>query len=121
MMNNTFKTFTATCSVLLLLILNITNAKAQCSIVGVNSGGTTVTINISCDFPVFIDTGNSEADDANYAAQKESWIANHPDDYNALIGLEDVYYQIHQSDLEEMSTAKKSAILANTNKYHVIP
>lgn len=120
-MNNIFKSISVSFGIFLLLILNVTNAKAQCSIVGVNSGGSTVTVNISCDFPVFIDTGNPEADDANYAAQKESWIANHSDDYNALLGLTDSFYQIHQSDLDEMPVSKQTAILANTVKYHVIP
>lgn len=120
-MNTIFKLFSTSFSILFLLLLNISNANAQCSIVGVNSGGSTVTINISCDFPVFIDTGNPEADDANYAVQKEAWIANHPEDYDALIGLTDSYYQIHQSDLDAMSSAKQTAILANTVKYHVIP
>ena len=76
-MNNIFKSMAVTSSILFLLMLNITNAKAQCSIVGVNSGGSTVTINIFCDFPVLIDTGNPEADDANYANEKEAWITNH--------------------------------------------
>lgn len=120
-MNNIFKSITVSCGILLLLILNIADAKAQCSIVGVNSGGTTVTINISCDFPVFINTGNAEADDADYAVQKEAWITNHPEDYDALLGLTDSFFQIHQSDLDAMPSAKQAAILENTVKYHVIP
>lgn len=120
-MKNIFKSITITFSILFLLILNITNANAQCSIVGINSGGTTITISISCDFPVFINTGNAQADDEVYTSEKNTWIANHLEDYNAINSLSDSYFEIHQDDLNAMTSAKKTAILENPDRYHIIP
>ena len=36
------------------------------------------------DFPQFIDTGNPEADAADYKARKIQWIADNPEKYEAL-------------------------------------
>ena len=37
------------------------------------------------DFPVFIDTGNPAADNADYATRKQAWIAANPEKYDAMI------------------------------------
>ena len=116
-MNNQFKLIPT----LLFLILGLNIANAQCSIVGTNTNNISVTISISCDFPVLVDTGNQEVDAANYAIEKEAWIENHQQDYDAIISLSDAHFEIHQSDLAAMTAGKQTAILANPGQYHIIP
>lgn len=120
-MNNIFRFLTTAFSILFFLGFNMSNTNAQCSIVGINASSTIVTINISCDFPVFINTGNAEADDSAYTAEKNNWIANHQADYDAIMSLTDSHYEIHQDDLNAMSAAKQAAILASPERYHIIP
>ena len=36
-------------------------------------------------FPVYIQTGNTSADDAQYGALKEAWIAQHPHQYDQMV------------------------------------
>jgi hypothetical protein len=36
-------------------------------------------------FPVYIQTGNKSADDAQYGALKEAWIAQHPHQYDQMV------------------------------------
>lgn len=51
--------------------------------------GTTVSqpsgqlVNVS-GFPAYVNTGNKQKDDDNYAAAKQAWIAAHPDEYKKL-------------------------------------
>ena len=99
---------------------NMTSAQAQCSVTGINSEGASVTIAISCDFPVFINTGNDAVDNANYKSQKDAWIAAHPDDYAAFISLSDMYFEIAEDDFNAMPEERREAIAAKPELYHII-
>jgi hypothetical protein len=37
-------------------------------------------------FPVYVNTGNKEQDDANYKAAKDKWIQEHPERYKQMTG-----------------------------------
>ncbi len=103
-----------------LLIINISRVKAQCTVVGIDTSGSIVTIAISCEFPVFINTGNELADNANYKAQKEAWITSAPEDYAAVNSLTDIYFEIHEGNISDMSAEKRAAIAARSELYHII-
>lgn len=36
------------------------------------------------DFPVYVNTGDKQKDDANYAKAKQEWIATHPEEYKKM-------------------------------------
>lgn len=103
------------------MLLATMNLNAQCAIVGENDG-VSVTIPISCSFPIMINTGNPQADAEDYDAQKSLWVQNFPEDYQALSGLSSFsYFQLHQADFDALSAEKQAAVLANPEQYHVIP
>jgi|GEM_PF-5188980 len=39
-------------------------------------------------YPVFVNTGNAEADAADFERKKQEWIMNYPDEVNKLRGIE---------------------------------
>lgn len=105
-------------------LFSVNHAKASCSIVGtigVDTTGTLVTIPISCDFPLYIDTGNSELDAQTYGAAKEAWTTNHREDYDNMMLLNSFYYIIHQDDLNAMSENKRQTILEDPVQFHIVP
>ncbi len=105
---------------LFFLCIAVSSANAQCAIVGTNTSGEIVTIAISCDFPVYIKTGNDKANSENYKIQKDTWVATAPKDYAAISSLTDIYFEIHKSDLSAMPVVKQEAITARPELYHVI-
>ena len=118
-MKKSITLFVCTC---MFMLLGALKSMAQCAIVGENAEGVIVTIPISCTFPVLLDTGNPEADSEDYDAQKSLWVQNFPQDYAALTNLSSFsHFEIHQSDFDAMSDLRKTAILANTEQYHIVP
>ena len=45
---------------------------------------TTTTNPVDSTFPQYVNTGNKEKDDADYAAAKEAWIKANPDKYKVM-------------------------------------
>ncbi|MFH2144385.1 MAG: hypothetical protein ABIJ97_18325 [Bacteroidota bacterium] len=39
-------------------------------------------------FPKYTDSGDAETDSRNYAASKQQWIEDHPDEYKSMTGVE---------------------------------
>ncbi len=101
------------------LIINISQSKAQCVVVGTDTSGNVLTVSISCNFPVYISTGDEQTDNANYKAQKEAWIISAPEDYATVNSLTDIYFEIHQNDFTTMSNDKQTAILGRPELYHI--
>lgn len=46
---------------------------------------TTVILSSEPTFPVYVSTGNQEADDAGYLQKKLDWISQNPDKYNQMV------------------------------------
>jgi hypothetical protein len=91
---------------------------AQCSFNTVDESGNPVTVSVSCDFPVRMDTGNPEADDATYSEALSTWIP-------ANLSSSDLwnpraYFEITQADFDTMSSERQTAISSN-GFYHIIP
>jgi hypothetical protein len=94
-------------------------ASAQCKLVKLDESGNIVgTIPVSCDFPVFIDTGDPVTDNANYDLAKQNWVDMHPGDYAAICeGFS--YMSVLLVDLMNMPEAKRAVIEADPETYHI--
>lgn len=57
-------------------------------------------------FPVFIDTGNPEQDQADYKLKKDKWILENPEQYKAL----NVGTPMSQEQMEELELKKKQRL-----------
>jgi hypothetical protein len=97
------------------------NASAQCQIIKLDADGNIIgTTPISCDFPVFYETGNLDVDNMSYDVAKATWVENYPDDYQVYTeGFN--YMEIHQADFDAMSHDKQMFLLADPGMYRVIP
>jgi hypothetical protein len=100
-------------------------SNAQCNLVGVDSEGNVVSsVVISCNFPVYVNTGDTEADRLDFAAQEANYVNQHSGDrrsFNEVVVNTGAYYiEIHQADFDAMSEGRKTAIQSNPNLYHII-
>lgn len=98
-----------------------TDTYASCTITGTDSTGTLQTIEIDCNFPVFVDTGVPEVDGPAYDAAKQDWMIYHTQDYLAITSLNGVYYTILQADFDLMPPLKQQKLLTDPDMYRIIP
>jgi hypothetical protein len=99
--------------------LSIQKVSAQCQVVVTDLDGNVVSItDVSCDFPVKIETADPAAGNTEYATNKENYKIAHPADFDAY-GQGFSYMIIHQADLDAMPASKRDAILADPAKYHI--
>jgi hypothetical protein len=108
-----------------LAFLSLQNSFAQCNLVAIDSDGNIMNTSvISCDFPVYVSTGNAEVDDQDFAAQEANYVNNHAGDRRtfaeAIINAGAYYIEIHQADFDAMGEGRKNAIQANPNRFHII-
>lgn len=78
---------------------------------------------VPADYPVFVDTGNPEADKARYNAEKKAWIEKNPEAYRQLSGGNNPTEQkqkITRSDLNALPAARKDYILAHPELFEII-
>ncbi len=78
-------------------------------------------VSIALDFPVFNNTGDPDMDAMNYNGNKRDWVIKHPADYQAFVNEEFYYIEIHQADFTAMRSVQQTAILQDSNLYHIIP
>jgi hypothetical protein len=108
------------CSLVIIFALSATNADAQCFIVANDSlGNEVLRTPISCDFPIYVSTGNSVADQQNYDSARLSWMANHPDDYHAFQNISIAWIEVHEADVNAMATERRNVIMASPAVYHI--
>jgi hypothetical protein len=98
---------------------------AQCNLVAVDGDANIVsTAVIACDFPVYVNTGNSEADREDFAAQELNYVTNHAPDRRAfaeaMVNAGSYYIEIHQADFDAMPEGRKNAIQQDPTKYHIV-
>jgi hypothetical protein len=107
----------------LFVVILITSERtnAQCTIVKLDADGNIIgSTPISCDFPIYFETGNLEGDNIAYDNAKTLWVEDHPDDYQVYTeGFN--YMEIQQADFDAMSHDKQMFLLADPTMYHVIP
>jgi hypothetical protein len=78
---------------------------------------------VPADYPVFVDTGNPEADKARYNAEKKAWIEKNPEAYRQMSGgnnPSDSKQKITRSDLNALPAARKDYILAHPELFEII-
>jgi hypothetical protein len=104
---------------LLFLIVGKTSF-GQCTLKYTNSEGNPSDYTISCDFPVFIDTGNPETDLETYTYAKAAWIIDNSDAYNTMTSAGEHHIEIHQADFDAMSSQRQSAIQQRPDLYQIV-
>lgn len=74
-------------------------------------------------FPVYVNTGNKELDDANYASAKETWIANNRDLYNRYNqskgGTTNTVTRITKAQFEDLPEARKTYVLDHPELFSI--
>jgi hypothetical protein len=102
----------------LCILLMAGNLSAQCNFIYNDADGNAVSVAVSCDFPVLNNSGDVDADEQNYIAQKEAWVLANPQssEFHKFS-----YYEIHQADFDAMPAERQAGILAKPGIYHVIP
>lgn len=71
--------------------------------------------------PFFIDSGNKDLDRISYQTEKEKWIKNYPQEYNAWVKLYSVTnYKISSKEFKMMPKEKQENIMNNPEKYTII-
>jgi hypothetical protein len=108
-------------AVLFLITLLIQNpASAQCVIKGTDvSTGADVAQEISCDFPLYIVTGDKQADDLTYMNSKDSWYSVHAADHEILQSTRDFTIIIQLADFQQMDAGRQQVILDNPQFFNV--
>jgi hypothetical protein len=106
-------------------IILSTQVSAQCSLVAIDGDNNIVSTSvISCDFPVYVSTGNPDTDREDFAAQELNYVTNHAPDRRAfaeaVVNAGSYYIEIHQADFDAMSEGRKNAIQADSNRYHIV-
>ncbi len=121
-MKNTNKfLLTIVCLFAFLLTMQV-KADAQCTAVGTDANGNTVSQVISCEYPVYQKISDDEAvNEEAVALAKEFWIANHPADYAFLLSLTSYQIEITKGELEAMDQGRSGAILASTDEFVIVP
>lgn len=71
------------------------------------------------DFPVFVNTGNPEADRARYDAQKQEWIRNNPEKYRQMQSSNNSKQHISKSKFDSLSEEQRQYILIHPELYIV--
>jgi hypothetical protein len=124
-MMKTFKFIPIVALVFSAALFSATGVSGQCNLVAIETDGNIVSSSvISCDFPVYVNTGDTENDRLNFAAEEASYVSNHANDRRtfaeAILNAGAYYIEIHQSDFDVMSEGRKSAILENPSRFHII-
>ena len=99
-------------------------ALAQCSYVLIDTNNVTTTTVIPCDFPVYINTGNLNADLATYNAAKTAWLAINPGMdmvFDVPNAFKNFHINIKSSVFQGFSQVKKNLILAEPSYYQITP
>lgn len=73
-------------------------------------------------FPVFVNTGNPEADAATYQKAKELWISENRDEYNSSFQQNLTVSSkgktiIYADDFEKMPIERQTIVITNPDKY----
>jgi hypothetical protein len=92
----------------------------QCSLKFTDSEGNPATVAISCDFPIYIDTGNPETDLETYTMTKAAWIIDNASAYNTMTTAGEHYFEIHQTDFNAMSSERQAAIQLRPSLYQIV-
>ena len=117
-MKNVLK-FCACCTVVICFFA-FNKAGAQCAVVSEDASGNKTAMEVSCDFPVLLDTGNPSADEDLYAQEKTTWSNNNPKGYDLWISAGNNYFELHKADVAAMPVERQKAIVQNPNLYHII-
>lgn len=76
--------------------------------------------NLPAGFPVYVNTGNPEKDQADYTAAKEKWISENPDHYKKMNSKPATVKRIvSKEEFDKMPEDKKQAILSRPEQYEV--
>lgn len=99
-----------------------------CAALPVFAQNTTTTPALPTDFPKFVNTGDTKADNARYDAAKKDWVEANPKAYARLVGIEEVITKPAEQEktsptlppAPENSTANSPAP-TNTEPAHPLP
>jgi hypothetical protein len=116
-MKNVYK-LCAVCLVAICLFA-ANSASAQCNLVTKTDAGVILTITVTCDFPIYLSTGNLQADGEAYDAAKLAWVNANTNAHKQMENGSS-YFEIHKYDFYAMPEKRQAAILEDPSTYHII-
>lgn len=71
------------------------------------------------DFPKYIDTGDKQKDDNDYAIRKKAWIEQNPNIYEVMTKLDETSLPSTTSSIEPISETNKDELLLDIKQPHL--